>query len=55
LEKRSPRAVTKADLLIALQEEWAILREKNILGILIESMPKHVRLVISSNGMPIKY
>jgi transposase len=55
LEKRSPRAVTKADLLIALQEEWAILREKNVLGVLIKSMPKCVKMVIDSNGMPTKY
>ena len=55
LEKRSPRASSKADLLIALQEEWAILREKDVLGTLIKSMPKRVRLVVSSNGMPTKY
>jgi hypothetical protein len=55
LEKRIPRVETKADLLLALQEEWANLREKNVLGTLIESMPKRVRLVIGSNGMPIKY
>lgn len=55
LEKRSPRAKTKADLLVALQEEWAKLAEKDALAVLIKSMPKRVRLVISSNGMPTKY
>ena len=55
LEKRVPRAKTKAELLIALQEEWAKLGEKNTLDNLIKSMPKRVRLVIHSNGMPTKY
>ena len=55
LEKRKPRVETKEDLLVALQEEWAKLKEKNILAVLIESMPKHMKLVIDSNGMPIKY
>lgn len=55
IEKRSPRAKTKADLLIALQEEWVKLAEKKTLATLIASMPKHVKLVIDSNGMPTKY
>jgi hypothetical protein len=55
LEKRSPQANNKAELLIALQEEWAKLGEKNTLDVLIKSMPKRVRDVISSNGMPTKY
>jgi hypothetical protein len=55
LEKRVPQVKTKAELLIALQEEWAKLGEKNTLDKLIKSMPKHVRLVIHSNGMPTKY
>lgn len=55
LEKRSPRAKTKADLLTALQEEWVKLAGNNTLAVLIASMPKRVRLVISSNGMPTKY
>ena len=55
LEKRTPRVNTKADLLIALQEKWAKLGEKNTLATLIASMPRHVRLVIASNGLPTKY
>ena len=55
VERRSPQARTKGDLLIALQEEWAKLREKNTLAVLIRSMHKRVKQVISSNGMPIKY
>ena len=55
IEKRLPQARTKEELLIALQEEWAKLREKNILSVLIKSMPKRVRQVVNANGMPIKY
>jgi transposase len=55
LEKRSPSARTKGELLVALQEEWAKLQEKNTLAVLIRSMHKHVKQVISSGGMPIKY
>ena len=55
LEKKSPSARTKGELLVALQEEWAKLREKNTLAVLIRSMHKHLKQVISSSGMPIKY
>ena len=55
IEKRSPQARTKDELLITLQEEWKNLRKKNILAVLVGSIPKRVREVISSNGMPIKY
>jgi hypothetical protein len=55
LEKRSPRVKIKADLLIALQEEWVKLKKSNTLAVLIASMPRRVRLVIDSNGMPTKY
>jgi hypothetical protein len=55
IEKRSPRARTKEELLIALQEEWVKLRENNNLAILIKSMPKRVRQVVNANGMPIRY
>jgi transposase len=55
IEKRSPQARTKEELLVALQEEWEKLRNKNILAVLVGSMPKRVREVIKSNGMPIKY
>ena len=55
LEKRSPAARIKGELLVALQEEWAKLSERNTLAVLIRSMHKHVKQVISSNGMPIKY
>ena len=55
LEKRTPRAETKAELLVALQEEWAKLKEKNILAVLIASIPRRLKLVIDSNGMPTKY
>lgn len=55
LEKRSPSVRTKGELLVALQEEWAKLREKNTLAVLIRSMHKRVKQVISSGGMPTKY
>lgn len=38
-----------------LQEEWEGLREKGAGKKLYESMPKRVREVLSTKGMPTKY
>jgi hypothetical protein len=55
IEKRKNRPKNKEELLKALQEEWANLKEKNALQSLIRSMPKRIREVIKANGMPINY
>lgn len=55
VEKRSSPARNKEELMNALQEEWVKLQEKNSLDVLIKSMPKRVRQVIASKGMPTKY
>jgi transposase len=55
LEKRTTRPKNKEELLEALEEEWEILKGKNCLGKLVKSMPKRIREVIKSNGMPINY
>ena len=55
LEKRIIQPKNKKELLEALQEEWEILKSKNCLDKLVKSMPKRIREVIKTNGMPINY
>src|SRR4051794_32690639 len=55
IEKRKQRPRNKEELLQALQEEWENLKKKNCLEKLVKSMPKRIREVIKSNGMPINY
>lgn len=55
LEKRKPRAKNKAQLLVALQEEWEIIKLNNNLKALVKSMPTRVKAVVEAKGMPIDY
>ena len=53
IEKRRPREKNKAQLLVALREEWEAMREKTNLKVLVKSMPRRIKEVIKSKGMPI--
>ena len=55
LEKRRPRVKCRDELLVAVQEEWEKLREKNSLENLVKSMHTRCEEVIASKGMPINY
>lgn len=55
LEKRRPRVKSRDELLVAVQEEWEKLREKNSLENLVKSMHNRCEEVIVSKGMPINY
>jgi transposase len=55
LEKREVRPKNKEELLKAVQDEWEALKTKNCLGKLVKSMPKRIKEVIKSGGMPINY
>jgi transposase len=52
---RRPRPKNKGELVVALEEEWEALKEKDRLKMLVKSMPKRIREIIKSNGMPINY
>ena len=58
LERRirsKPQAITNiAELETALQEEWGKISQSQVMA-LIESMPRRIEAVISSNGWPTKY
>jgi DDE superfamily endonuclease len=53
VEKRKSR--NKEELVVALKDEWRKIEEGNYLSALINSMPRRVRAVIDSNGLPTKY
>jgi transposase len=55
LKNRRPRVKSRDELLVAVQEEWENLGEKNSLGNLVKSMRKRCEEVIASKGMPINY
>jgi transposase len=55
VERRRPREKNRAELLIALREEWEAMRVKSNLKVLVESMPRRIEAVIKSKGMPIQY
>ena len=55
VETRKPREKNTAELLVALGEEWEAMREKSNLKVLVESMPRRIKAVIESKGMPIRY
>ena len=53
--KKQTTAITNvAELETALQEEWGKISQSQVMA-LIESMPRRIEAVITSNGWPTKY
>src|SRR5271156_2492402 len=54
IRKRKPLALTKKDLIVALQEEWLRL-DMDIVNYLCDSMPRRLQAVIEAKGCSTKY
>ena len=53
--KKNKKQITNiAEVETALQEEWGKISQSQVMA-LIESMPRRIEAVISSNGWPTKY
>jgi DDE superfamily endonuclease len=54
IRKRKPLALTKAQLIVALKEEWVKL-DMDLVNYLCDSMPRRLAAVIESKGGSTKY